>query len=122
MAKTSGAEKAGVIGSLGARRDAESIYVIAPLVGDADAQIALAAATALGDIGTVDAAKVLQDASPASEPVKLRVADARLSAGERLLTAGDKAGALAVYKSLVASPDKNVRLAATRGLLVASGK
>ena len=38
------------------------------------------------------------------------------------LTAGDKAGALAVYKSLIASPEKNVRLAATRGLLRVSGK
>ena len=50
------------------------------------------------------------------------MADARLTAGERLLAAGDKAGALAVYKSLIASPAKNVRLAATRGLLLASGK
>ena len=38
-----------------------------------------------------------------SDAVKLRVADARLTAGERLLAAGDKAGALAVYKSLIAS-------------------
>ena len=64
LAKTSGAEKAGVIGSLGARRDAESIADLAALVGDSDAQIALAAATALGDIGTVESAKALQDAKP----------------------------------------------------------
>jgi len=122
LAKTSGAEKAGVIGSLGARRDAESIANLAALVGDSDAGIALAAATALGDIGSVESAKALQDAKPASDPVTLRVADARLTAGERLLAAGDKAGALAVYKSLIASKAKNVRLAATRGLLLASGK
>lgn len=122
LAKTSGAEKAGVIGSLGARRDAPSVAEIAPLVGDSDAAIALAAATALGDIGTVEAANALKNAKPATDPVKLRVADAQLSAGERLLAAGDKAGALAVYKALVASPDKNVKLAATRGLLLASGK
>jgi HEAT repeat protein len=122
LVKTSGAEKAGVIGSLGARRDTESIADLAALVGDSDAAIALAAATALGDIGTVESAKALHDAKPASDVVKLRVADARLTAGERLLAAGDKAGALAVYKSLVASPAKNVRLAATRGLLLASGK
>ena len=40
LAKTSGAEKAGVIGSLGARRDAESIADLAALVGDSDAAIA----------------------------------------------------------------------------------
>jgi HEAT repeat protein len=119
LAKTSGAEKAGVIGSLGARRDAASIADLAPLVGDSDAAIALAAATALGDIGTVAAAKALQDAKPASDAVKLRAADAQLAAGERLLAAGDKAGATAVYKSLLANPDKNVKLAATRGLLLA---
>jgi hypothetical protein len=122
LAKTGGAEKAGVIGSLGARRDAESIADLAPLVGDSDAAIALAAATALGDIGTVAAAKALQDAKPASDAVKLRAADAQLTAAERLLAAGDKAGAQAVYKSLIANPDKNVKLAATRGLLLASGK
>ena len=122
LAKTDGAEKAGVIGSLGTRRDAESIADLAALVGDSDARIALAAATALGDIGTVESAKALQDAKPASTLVKARVADARLTAGERLLAAGDKAGALAVYKSLITSKAKNVRLAATRGLLLASGK
>ncbi len=122
LAKTSGAEKAGVIGSLGARRDAASITDLAALVGDSDERIALAAATALGDIGTAESAKALQDAKPASDALKFRVADAQLTAAERLLTAGDKAGALAVYKSLIASPDKNVKLAATRGLLLASGK
>jgi len=122
LAKTSGAEKAGVIGSLGARRDAESIAELAALVGDGDVRIAAAAATALGDIGTVESAKALQEAKPASPVVKLRRADARLTAGERLLAAGDKAGAMAVYKSLLTSRAKNIRLAATRGLLLASGK
>ncbi|MGA2257002.1 MAG: HEAT repeat domain-containing protein [Thermoguttaceae bacterium] len=123
LAKTSGAQKAGVIGSLGARRDAECVADLAALVGDSDAKIAVAAATALGDIGTVESAKALQDAKPASNRAKLRVADAQLTAGERLLAAGDKAGALAVYNALVASkPAKNILLAATRGRLLASGK
>ena len=92
-------------------------------MGDSNASIAAAAATALGDIGTVDSAKALQDAKPASDRVKLRVADSRLTAGERLLAAGDKAGALAVYNALVASkPAKNILLAATRGKLLASEK
>jgi len=123
LAKTSGAEKAGVIGSLGARRDAESIAELVALVNDSDVQIAAAAATALGDIGTADSAKALQDAQPSSSRVKLRVADAKLTAGERLLAAGDKAGAMAVYSALIASkPAKNVLLAATRGKLLASEK
>jgi HEAT repeat protein len=119
LAKTSGAEKAGVAGSLGARRDAESIGDLAALLGDSDAAVALAVATALGDIGTAESAKALQDATPATEPVKMRVADARLTAAEKLLAAGDHEAAKTVYKSLLASPVKSVKLAATRGLLLA---
>jgi len=123
LARTSGAQKAGVIGSLGARRDTESVADLAALVNDSEVQIAAAAATALGDIGTVEAAKALQDATPASNRVKRRVADARLTAGERLLAAGDKAEALAVYNALIAGkPAKNILLAATRGKVLASGK
>ncbi len=122
LAKTSGAEKAGVAGSLGTRRDAESIADLAALLGDSELCVATAAATALGDIGTAESAKALQDAKPACDAVKLRVTDARLTAGERLLAAGDREAAKAVYKSLLASPLKSVKLAATRGLLLASGK
>ena len=122
LGKTNGVEKAGVIGSLGARRDTASIAALALLVADSDAQIATAAATALGDIGSGESAKALQEAKPAGDAVQLRVADAQLTAGERLLAAGDKAGAMAVYKLLIASPAKNIRLAATRGMLLASGK
>ena len=120
LAKTSGNLKAGMAGSLGARRDAESISDLTALLGDSDALIALAAATALGDIGTAESAKALQDAQPSAEPVKMRVADARLTAAERLLSAGDHEAAKSVYKSLITSPVKAVKLAATRGLLLAS--
>ena len=123
LAATSGAAKVGVIGSLGARRDAESIADLAALLGDSDARIATAAATALGDIGTAESVKALQAAKPTSDPVKMRVADAQLAVGERLLAAGDQAAALAVYQSLIASrPAKNILLAATRGQLLARGK
>lgn len=123
LAKTSGAEKAGVAGSLGTRRDAESIADLAALLGDSELCVATAAATALGDIGTAESVKALQAAKPTSDPVKMRVADAQLAVGERLLAAGDQAAALAVYQSLIASrPAKNILLAATRGQLLARGK
>ncbi len=120
LVKTSGAEKAGIAGSLGVRRDAESVSDLSALLGDNDEMIALAAATALGDIGTAAAAEALHNATTAAEPVKLRIADARLTAAEKLLAAGDRAAAKKVYTSLVASPVKSVKLAATRGLLLAS--
>jgi HEAT repeat protein len=122
LAKTSGAEKAGVAGSLGARRDVESVGLLAVLLNENDGQVALAAATALGDIGTVEAAKALQAASPAAAYIKPRIADAQLNAAEKLLAAGDRAAAKKVYTSLLGSPIKSVKLAATRGLLMASGK
>jgi HEAT repeat protein len=120
LVKTSGAEKAGIAGSLGVRRDVESVANLTALLGDSDEQVVLAAATALGDIGTLAAATALHDAAPNAEPVKLRVADASLAAAEKLLAAGDRASAKMVYTSLVASPFKSVKLAATRGLLLAS--
>jgi hypothetical protein len=121
LVKTSGEEKAGIAGSLGVRRDTESVSDLAALASDSDELVALAAATALGDIGTAESAKALQDASPSTESVKFRIADARLTAAEKLLAAGDRAAAKKVYTSLVTSPVKSVKLAATRGLLMASG-
>jgi hypothetical protein len=123
LGKTKGAEKAGVVGSLGVRGDAASVGDLAALLGGKEVGVALAAATALGDIGTLDAAKALQEARPESEHVKMRIADAQLTAGERLLAAGDKSGAISVYQALIAAkPGKNFLLAATRGLLKARGK
>ena len=120
---TRGAQKAGVIGSLGARRDTECIAALATLVADTDPAIASAAATALGDIGTPEAAQALAGAKPASDAVKAKANDGCLACAERLLAAGKKAEAKTIYASLLSgNPSKNVRLAATRGLLLASGK
>ncbi len=121
LANTSGAERAGLAGSLGARRDTESVAALSALLTDSEELVALAAATALGDIGTVEAAKALQEAAPSADRVKLRIADARLTAAERLLATDDRVAAKKVYTSLVASPIKSVKLAATRGMLL-SGK
>jgi hypothetical protein len=116
--------KIGVIGSLGVRRDEASLAALARLIGDADAAVACAAACALGDVGGVDAATALGESSKtAADNVKAADADARLECAERLLAAGKKAEAMAVYKSLSsADQPKQVRLAATRGLLLAAGK
>ena len=123
LAKTSGAEKSGIAGSLGVSpRHGRASPTSPRYSSDSDELVALAAATALGDIGTVESAKALQDAAPSAEPVKHRVADARLTAAEKLLAAGDRAAAKKVYISLITSPAKSVKLAATRGLLLAGGR
>jgi HEAT repeat protein len=125
LPKLSGALKVGVIGSLGVRRDAESVPALASLLADAaDKAVARAAACALGDIGTPDAAKELAEfAQLASDDRMSAVADAALTCAERLLAAGNKADAMNVYKSLKAdNQPKQVRMAAMRGLLSVAAK
>jgi len=118
LPKLNGVLKIGVIGSLGVRRDAASVPALAALLGDADAAVAAAAAYALGDVGNVEAAKALTAAKPAAAPAKLATTDGSLACAEDLLAAGNKAEALAVYKSLTGEDQpKHVRLAATRGML-----
>jgi HEAT repeat protein len=124
LPKVSGALKAGVIGSLGVRRDAASVDAIAAALGDSEKAVARAAVCALGDIGTPEAAKALGAfAKKAPEGVKVAAADGCLVCAERLLADGKKADAIAIYKSLAGEGrPKHVRLAATRGLLSAAGK
>jgi HEAT repeat protein len=124
LPKVSGPLKAGVIGSLGVRRDAGSVEAIAAALADSDAVVAAAAACALGNIGTPEAAKALTDyAKKAPEATKVAAADGCLACAERLLADGKKGEALAIYKALAGSEQpKQVRTAATRGLLSAAGK
>jgi hypothetical protein len=124
LPKLSGKLKIGVIGSLGVRRDQESLAALAGLIGDADTSVACAAACALGDLGELDAATALRESSKtAADTVKAAAANARLACAEHLLAEGKKAEAMTVYKSLSsADQPKQFRLAATRGLLLAAGK
>ena len=122
LAKVNGPLKIGVIASLGARRDAESVAALVAQLSDTDEQIVRAAATALGSIATVDAAKALADLKP-SCIAKSAAVDARLACAEALLAAGNKAEALAIYKSFAGSEQpKHIRLAGTRGMLACAGK
>ena len=124
LPKLSGAVKIGTIGSLGVRRDAQSVPALAVLLTDADKAAACAAAAALGIIGTSEAGKALVGfVKTAPEGVKAAATDASLACAERLLADGKKAEAIVLYKSFV-GPDqpKHVRLAATRGMLSVAGK
>jgi HEAT repeat protein len=123
LPKVSGLRKVGVINSLGARRDAESVAALVALLKDGDAQIAGAAAAALGNIATVEAARALQQFQPtAPESIRLVVADACLACAEQLNAAGRQPEAAALFKALAtASQPKHVRAAAERGLRIVSG-
>lgn len=118
----SGKLKIGVIGSLGVRQDTASVPVLAALLSDSDADVARAAAFALGDIRTPEAAKALTSATVA-ESARSAVADAVLACAEALLAKGEKVQAIALYRKLTGEDQpKQVRLAATRGMLAAAGK
>jgi HEAT repeat protein len=124
LPRVSGAPKAGVIGSLGVRRDAASVDALASSLHDTDKVVACAAACSLGNIGTPEAGKILSAfAAKAPEDVKTAAVDACLVCAERLLADGKKVDAAALYK-LLAGPQhpKHVRLAAARGLLAVAGK
>ncbi len=124
LPKVSGAVKAGVIGSLGVRRDVPSVVALAAALHDSDRAVACAAACALGNIGAPEAAKALDEFAPkAPEGVKPAAVDACLACAEHLLADGKKAEATALYQSLNgAQQSPYVRQAAMRGLAAVSGK
>lgn len=118
LAKLSGKLRIGVIGSLGARREASAVPSLAPLLGDADAAVARSAALALGAIGGAEAAGALKQRLQSGAGDQGEVIDALLSCAESLRAAHDFADATAIYKSLSGDGHPRlVRLAADRGLL-----
>ena len=110
--------KVGVISSIGTRRDASSIAALVSSLGSPDALVAKAAARALGQIGTTEAATALGNAKPSPE-----VFDARFTCAEMLLANNQIEDAKKIYRSLSLDyQPKLVRLAATRGILACAAK
>lgn len=120
LGKVSGKLKVGMINSLGMREDAQAVAAITPLLKDADAQIAAAAAAALGRIGAAESAKPLADFL-ASAPKKLQSAaiDASLDFAQRLGKKGKADEAAKIYQKLDApGQPPRVRRAALQGLVM----
>ena len=123
LPKTTGVSRAGIIDSLGQRRDRESVPIIAPLLKDPDAVVVAAAATALGKIGGPQVLESLRAArAGTSAALQPAFASALLNCADALLAAGDINGASSIYKELY-DPATNaaVKGAAYRGLVLASG-
>jgi len=121
LAHTEGMVKAGVVASLGARRDMAAVPLLTPLLSDGNVAIARAAAGALGRIATPDAAKALldfRDAAP--EALRPALAEALLAAGQRSAQDGQADAAAAIYQELLApSWPIQVRMGAFAGLAYA---
>ncbi|MCY2993535.1 MAG: HEAT repeat domain-containing protein [Planctomycetota bacterium] len=121
LAKVQGRLLVGVINSLGARRDSKAVESLIQRLKDADAEVASAAAVALGRIGTAVAAQALEPAL-ASAPAAVRsaVAEGCVLCAERSLAAGQAAEAVKLYDAVRKAevPAQRV-LEATRGAILA---
>jgi HEAT repeat protein len=111
----------GVINSIGVRRDSNAVAALSKRLSDADPQVAAAAASALGRIGTPAAATALRQGL-AKAPVSLRpvLADASLGCAEVFLADNRRTEALALYDELrSADLPKRLQVAAMRGAILA---
>ncbi len=117
LPKLKGTLLVGAINSIGYRKDAKAVKALARLLQDSDAEVARAAAAALGSIGGPKAARKLQPAlSSAQAPVRPAVAGAALVCAEGPLAKGHRKQALALYEALGRDGmPKAVRAAAQRG-------
>ncbi len=120
LGKARGRTKVGIINSVGVRRDARSAPLLAKILTD-EPESAAAAAKALGEIGTPEAAKALEASrGKGSAELRLAVADGSLICAERLIAAGERGQAVKLLEALTnASQPPHVRLAANRALSAA---
>ena len=119
LGKLKGPSLAGVIGALGARKDAQAVAPLAQFLSDADPVVAHAAARALGSIGGAAAPvleKALATASPANQPA---ICEGLFRCAEAL----SGARAAAIYDTVRALPNAphHVRVAALSGAIRSRG-
>jgi HEAT repeat protein len=128
--KLHGRQLVGVLDSIGQRKDAKAVEVLAKLLDDKDIAVASAAAGALGRIGTSAAAWRLIKAVLTDLPVKACAAAASLACAERLAASGEPGAleALEMYGMLAQEQikagggkdvelPKHIKIAGRRGFL-----
>lgn len=114
----------GTINSIGVRRDATSVDVLTAKLQDKDADVASAAAVALGRVGNADAEKALRAAlTAAPDNVRSAVAEGCVLCAERLNAGGKTKEAIALYDDVrKAEVPKQRVIEATRGAILARGE
>lgn len=125
LARLHGLQLVGVIGSLGVRKDSSAVKPLSPLLGDSDPKIAQAAALALGQIGTVEAAHAIEQMLPKTATAnRLAFCDGLFRCAETLAAKGKTRNALAIYDRLRGLTDapSQVRAGALRGAIIVRGK
>ncbi len=126
LGKTTGLLKAGVIGSLAARGDAQAVPELAALLADGDPVVAQAAASALGYIATPEAAEALKTAVAKPETPAANLpffCEGLLDCADALGAANKKDLALPLYDGLVKGENTpaGARCAALRGAALLRG-
>jgi len=117
LSKVQGKLLAGVIGSIGVRRDPLAVPALAKLTGNPDPVVAEAALFALGQIGTLEAARALDTASVSANLSRAH-ARARVLVASRLAEQGQTVQAAQIYRSLMSpAQPPSVRVAALKGLI-----
>jgi len=121
LGKVQGRLLVGVINSIGVRRDAKAVGDLAGRLKDADAEVASAAAAALGRIGGAPAAKALEPMlAGAPAAVRPAVAEGCILCAERFLADGKRDEAVKLYDTVrKADVPKQSVLEATRGAILA---
>jgi len=124
LGKVKGRLLAGMIGSLGVRRDPKSVDPIAGFLADADPDVAQAAARALGKIGTAGAAKAVSGAlAGAAKANQLAFCEGLFRCAEAMAARGQRDEALAIYDRLRTLKEPHqVRAGALRGAVLTRGK
>jgi len=123
LGKLKGRPLVGVIGSIGVRRDAKAVEPLTKMLQDSDAEVAQAAARALGDIGNQPATGALQRAlRNVSDGNKLAFCEGLLRCAETLAAEGRRDMAVEAYDQLrkLDGPHQ-VRGGALRGAILARG-
>ncbi|HEY9175358.1 MAG TPA: HEAT repeat domain-containing protein [Verrucomicrobiae bacterium] len=121
LGKVNGKLLVGVINSIAVRRDAKAVTPLIAKLGDADPEVASAAAVALGHIGGDAAVRALEGAlTKSAPPVRSAAAQGCILCAEDLLAKGKPAQAAALYDTVrkVDLPKQRV-LEATRGAILA---
>jgi HEAT repeat protein len=124
LGTVTGSPLLGVIGSIGVRGDQQAIPALAKLLAAADPALAAAAARALGEIGSADAAKSLESGLKGASPGQLQaVCEGLLRCAESLTKSGQNKEAQAVYALLRGIPQAphQVRTAVLRGTVLGQG-
>ncbi|MCA9014310.1 MAG: HEAT repeat domain-containing protein, partial [Planctomycetaceae bacterium] len=118
-----GDQLVGVINSIGKRKDKNAAAELAKLLSDKNTKVAIAAAHALGAIGTKEAATALQQALGKGEAkVQNEVGFACLMCA-RSLSKTDKQTAITLTTAVrTANLPENIKLAATQQAIVLQGK